>query len=121
MLRAGDIVRKPHEERLAWRCRIRKLPPNNAKLVAVRIAGPRCFSGWDLGIRSDSKEQSSVGGPKATVFAVPEGSVYYFEAENLQAAEFLVAALHGRTLSDYFGEKGMGLGFCGKWAPFFLT
>jgi CRISPR type III-B/RAMP module-associated protein Cmr3 len=117
MLRAGDIKRNQNEDRLAWRTRIRNLDKIAAKLVAVRTPGPRCFSGWDLNMKNNSNGETSNGGPKATVFAVPEGSVYYFEAENPEAAVHLVRALHGRTLSDYFGEKGMGLGFCGQWTP----
>jgi CRISPR-associated protein Cmr3 len=117
MLRAGDITRNPKEDRRTWRKRVRDLQPIPAKLVAVRTPGPRCFSGWDLGMKNGSDAKLSTGGPKATVFAAPEGSVYYFEAENSEAAEHLVNALHGRTLSDYFGEKGMGLGFCGRWEP----
>jgi CRISPR-associated protein Cmr3 len=116
MLRAGNIERHPDENRLAWRERVRKLTAIKAKLVAVRTPEPRCFSGWDLNAKNNSNPEV-LGGPKATVFAVPEGSVYYFEAENHEAAVHLVRALHGRTLSDYFGEKGMGLGFCGQWTP----
>lgn len=117
MLRAGNLERNRGEDRLAWRERIRNLPVIKAKLVAVRTPGPRCFSGWDLMMKSSANHESSPGGPKATVFAVPEGSIYYFEAETLEAAGYLIQALHGRTLSDFLGEKGMGLGFCGKWEP----
>jgi CRISPR-associated protein Cmr3 len=115
MLRAGDLERIRGEDRLTWRTRIRNLPSIKAKLVAVRTPGARAFSGWDLGMKNES--DTSHGGPKATVFSVQAGSVYYFEAENAGEAGHLIEALHGRTLSDYFGEKGMGLGFCGQWTP----
>ena len=81
------------------------MPRINARLVAACISKPIHFSGWDLG------EQ----GPKPTLVAVPAGSVYYFEADTDEDARALVGALHSRTRSDYFGEKGMGLGYCGTW------
>ncbi|HSW40450.1 MAG TPA: type III-B CRISPR module-associated Cmr3 family protein [Acidobacteriota bacterium] len=117
LLKEGNIERLPNENRLAWRERIRKLPHLEAKLIAVRTSGFRCFSGWDLNLKNNSNGKVSSGGPKATVFAIPAGSVYYFKAKTNEAAGHLVQALHGRTLSDFFGEKGMGLGFCGRWEP----
>jgi CRISPR-associated protein Cmr3 len=106
LLKSGDTARSA-EDRRSWRERVRKLPPIGAKLVAACIANPLHFSGWDLG------EQ----GPKPTLVAVPAGSVYYFQADTEDDARALVEALHGRTRSDYFGEKGMGLGYCGVWQP----
>jgi len=58
---------------------------------------------------------SQPGGPKPTLLAVPAGSVYFFEASTNDDAAALVRALHGRTKSDFLGEKGLGLGFCGAW------
>jgi hypothetical protein len=46
---------------------------------------------------------------------VPAGCAYYFEAEDESAEEALVRALHRRTRSDFFGEKGMGYGMCAAW------
>lgn len=105
LLRGGDSTRRPDESRLAWRERVRNLPQIGAKLVAVCNRKPLYFSGWDIG------EQ----GPKPTLAAIPAGSVYFFRADDAEQASRLVDALHGRTRSDYFGEKGMGLGYCGVW------
>lgn len=107
MLRDGDTRRLGSEDRESWRRRIRSFPPATAKLVAARIPKPIHFSGWDVVSK----------GPKHTMLAVPAGAVYYFEAGSEQDAETLVQALHCRTHSDFFGEKGMGLGFCGTWEP----
>jgi CRISPR-associated protein Cmr3 len=107
LLKAGEIARKNNEDRLAWRRRVQALPEIAARLVAALIPKPLWFSGWDL----------AAGGPKPTQAAVPAGAVYYFEADGASAAAALVRALHGRTLADCFGEKGMGLGFCGSWQP----
>lgn len=107
LLRKGDTERRPGEERRSWRERIRELEPIRARLVAVCNAKPLAFSGWDLG----------TGGPKPTLLAVPAGSVYYFIADSRKDADALIDNLHGRTRSDRLGEKGMGLGFCGSWAP----
>jgi CRISPR-associated protein Cmr3 len=103
---SGDLERQAGEDRESHRHRIRRMPRIAARLVALRNEKPIYFSGWDLG------EQ----GPKPTLAAMPAGAVYYFEAASEEDARALVAALHGRTRSDYFGEKGMGLGFCGPWA-----
>ncbi len=103
LLRGGDSIRRPGENRLVWRERVRSLPIIGATLVAVCNRKPIYFSGWDIG------EQ----GPKPTLAAIPAGSVYFFRADDAEQASRLVDALHGRTRSDYFGEKGMGLGYCG--------
>lgn len=96
---------KETEERKVWRERVRNMTDIDAHLIAVCIPKPIHFSGWDL----------AIGGPKPTVLAVPVGSAYYFKAQTEEDGRALVKALHGRTQSDYFGEKGMGLGFCGVW------
>ena len=83
------------------------MPGIRARLVAACIAKPVHFSGWDQG------EQ----GPKPTMAAVPAGAVYYFHAESPEEGRLLIEALHGRTRSDFLGEKGMGLGYCGSWTP----
>ena len=103
----GSAARKSDEDRRAWRMRVRGGGSIAASLVAACIAKPIHFSGWDLG------EQ----GPKPTLVAVPAGSVYYFQADTDEDGRALVDALHGKTRSDYFGEKGMGLGYCGVWEP----
>ena len=64
------------------------------------------------------------GGTKPTHLAVPAGAVYYFEADSVDDARKLAAALnwHGSTSgteiknrrSPLMGEKGFGLGVCGN-------
>lgn len=105
MLRAERPARQSGETRRRWRARIEQSSQMNAKLVAVCCGKPLHFSGWDQDARK----------PKPTMLAVPSGSVYYFETDNETAARALVNALHGRVRSDFFGEKGLGLGFCGCW------
>jgi len=104
-LKHGNTRRHEGENRREWRQRIRRLPEIRARLVAVCSPKPAAFSGWDVARNM----------PKTTRLAVPAGSVFYFEADSEEEAAALVDALHGRTLSDFFGEKGMGLGFCGTW------
>ncbi|NUN02683.1 MAG: type III-B CRISPR module-associated protein Cmr3 [Bryobacteraceae bacterium] len=73
-----------------------------AKLVAACVGKPQVVGGWD--------DQ-----PKPTSLAVPSGSVYYFRADNETEAQKLAGVLQGRCKSDFFGEKGLGLGVCGMW------
>ena len=114
LLPGGDTTRLEGETRKAWRERIRSLPPVKARLVGACVSKPVYFSGWDT---QGAKQVGDTWkpGPKATTAAVPAGSVYYFEAQNEEAAQQLVDALHLRTRSDHLGEKGMGLGVCGIW------
>lgn len=113
--------RLPGETRLEWRKRMDDSPRLEARLVAVCSGKPLAFSGWEMlapGLQEAAAGAEPLGpGPKPTQLAVPAGSVYYFEADSREAAESLIEALHGRTRSDRFGEKGMGLGFCGSWEP----
>ncbi len=76
--------------------------PIQARLVAACVGKPQVVGGWD--------DQ-----PKPTYLAVPSGSVYYFRADSETEAQKLVRALQGRCKSDFFGEKGLGLGVCGTW------
>lgn len=84
--------------------------PIAAKLVAAVVGKPQVIGGWD-------------DAPKPTHLAVPSGSIYYFEAgvegqseeEKGAEAKKLVKVLQGRCKSDFFGEKGLGLGICGTW------
>ena len=118
LLRAGDTKRAKHEDRKTWRERISGMESIRARLVAARVAKPLHFSGWDVGIESeDENGNPRRGGPKPTLLAVPAGSVFYFEADDETAGDALVDALHLRTRSDFFGEKGMGYGVCGTWKP----
>ncbi len=77
--------------------------PIAAKLVAACVGKPQVVGGWD-------------SQPKPTHLAVPSGSVYYFEAGNDLEAQELAKVLQGRCRSDFFGEKGLGLGVCGTWS-----
>jgi CRISPR type III-B/RAMP module-associated protein Cmr3 len=76
--------------------------PIAAKLVAACVGKPQVIGGWD-------------DAPKPTHLAVPSGSVYYFQADNETEAGKLARALQARCKSDFFGEKGLGLGVCGTW------
>jgi len=89
-------------------------PDAAARLVAARVGKPLVVGGWNL-VRA-GKNQDDPGG-KPTRLAVPAGSVYYFRTSTPEEAARLIALLHGRFLSDFFGEKGMGLGVCGSWEP----
>lgn len=109
MLKSGDIAKRHGEDRRTWRERIRTAPGINAKLIGVCLPKPTFFSGWDVNVENNGQ----YGGPKPTVMAVASGSVYYFKAADSDNAAALIRALHGRTQSDCFGEKGLGLGFCG--------
>lgn len=77
-------------------------PPIKATLVGAVIGKPQVVGGWDYQ-------------PKPTMLAVPSGSIYYFEAESDADAQRLASVLQGRCRSDFFGEKGLGLGVCGSW------
>lgn len=114
------------EERFKWRKRVAELVDSiSARLVSAIIPKPIPVTGWALPNDTDRKQ----GGAKSTHFAVPAGAVYYFEAENEEAARSLAIALnwHGDTpgkdirnrRSSLMGEKGFGLGVCGTWS--FLT
>lgn len=100
----------------------------SARLVAAVVSKPIVVTGYalphDAGDRPD-------GGAKSTHLAVPAGAVYYFETtdgDGRSAAEHatqLATALnwHGNSngaeiknrRSTLMGEKGFGLGVCGKW------
>src|SRR5581483_6060966 len=81
-----------------------KATPVSAKLVAACVGKPQVVGGW-------------ADAPKPTYLAVPSGSVYYFRAASPKDAELLVQSLQHRCKSDFFGEKGLGLGVCGTWQP----
>jgi len=89
-------------------------PAIAARLVAARVDKPRVIGGWDL--LPEHKGEKPKGG-RPTFLAVPAGSIYYFEATNDTEARRLVQALHLRCRSDFFGEKGLGLGVCSRWQP----
>ncbi len=75
--------------------------PVQARLIAAVVGKAQVIGGWDIQA-------------KPTFLAVPSGSVYYFEAANEGEARKLARILQGRCRSDFFGEKGLGLGVCGN-------
>lgn len=75
--------------------------PIAATLVAACVGKPQVVGGWD-------------DAPKPTYLAVPSGSVYYFQADSDADAQLLVQSLQHRCKSDFFGEKGLGLGVVGR-------
>lgn len=92
--------------------------PIAATLVAACIGKPQIIGGWDLlGQSSTGVPPVSSGSPKATQLAVPSGSTYYFQAHSPEHAKWLAGVLQGRCRSDFYGEKGLGLGVCGTWKP----
>ena len=125
LLLSGDTTRRPGEHRETWRNRIRKeSKPIAAQLVAACIPKPIVITGYSRRAHRDGEK----AGARETLLAVPAGAVYYFQAENETAAGELVAALswHGKgdgsrivnRRSTLHGEKGYGLGVCGKWSVY---
>jgi CRISPR type III-B/RAMP module-associated protein Cmr3 len=84
----------------------------DARLVAACLGKPQQIGGWEL---LHERDGEVTGGGKPTHLAVPSGSVFYFQAGSEPDAERLVRVLQGRCRSDFFGEKGLGLGVCGNW------
>lgn len=93
----------------------------DATLVAALTGKPIPVTGYAV----DNGLEDRGSGPKATHFAVPPGSVYYFKCEDNISAKKLASALnwHGgnkdtsitNRRSTLMGEKGFGLGVCGTW------
>lgn len=95
--------RRPDESRQAWKDRQKAAAPFAAKLVAACVGKPVPFSGWDLQARE----------PKPTRLAVPAGSSYIFECSAPDEAKALASALSSpNRRSDFFGDKGFGIGLC---------
>jgi len=84
-----------------------------ATLVAACLGKPLPVGGWDLLHESDGRVS---GGGKPTRLAVPAGSIFYFRCESAEQARRLAGVLQARCRSDFFGEKGLGLGVCGIWS-----
>lgn len=94
-----------------------------ARLVAATVGKPLTITGYALP-HQEADRQS--GGAKSTHLAAPAGSVYYFEADNAEAANALAAALNWHGTGDFntirnrrstlMGEKGYGLGVCATWS-----
>jgi hypothetical protein len=92
-------------------------PPIHARLVAASIGKPQAVGGWEL-LGETGEAENGAGRAKSTFLAVPAGSVFYFEgtgANPEQEAATLARVLNSRCRSDFYGEKGFGLGVCGTW------
>lgn len=97
--------------------------PIDAKLVGALILGKQVISGWAQSAESAVEDRGQ--GARSTLLGVPAGSIYYFEANNIEQAKKLAGALnwHGRNFdhklrnrrSTLLGEKGFGIGVCGNW------
>ena len=102
--------RLPGEKREEYRRRISSARESiNAKLIAAKVGKPLAISGW-------KQNGSGSGSPRATRLYVPAGSVYYFEAEDNDAALKLAKTLHGKPLSGFGGTAGYGVGVCGNFS-----
>lgn len=72
-------------------------PATRVRLGGATISHPQSVSGWDFQMRRPSGER---GGPKATRFLVPAGSLYVIELEKPEAAPALARHLWLRSLTD---------------------
>jgi hypothetical protein len=93
-----------------------------AKLVAACVPSSIALSGWSERLDAAKEHGGEKNrGPRATLLAVPAGSVYYFEAESPEAARNLATALNWNSSPQFhrrstlLGEKGLGLGVCAHW------
>jgi len=96
--------------------------PIGARLVAACVPRAVALSGWSERIEA-AKDAGHIDnrGPRATMLAVPAGSVYYFEADSPEEAQKLASALNWHASPNFhrrstlLGEKGLGLGLCAPW------
>ena len=96
--------------------------PIGARLVAACVPRAVALSGWSerIDAAKDAGHKDNRG-PRATMLAVPAGSVYYFEADSTEAAQKLAIALNWHSSTNFnrrstlLGEKGLGLGICAPW------
>lgn len=107
-----------------------------ARLVAATIGKPVPVTGYTPHHHTAHPQLQDNGsaipdhaehtGPKTVHFAVPPGSIYYFECDDQDTAEKLAAVLNwhakesngvhiANRRSTLLGEKGFGLGVCGTW------
>ncbi|MBO7629167.1 MAG: hypothetical protein J6S87_04385 [Bacteroidales bacterium] len=101
-----SVKRNDGESRQAWKNRQHAAGTIGAKLVAARIDKPIPFSGWEL------PTETTPGGPKSTMLAVPAGSCYIFECDTETEAKDLAEVLDGIPHSDLLGSNGFGVGVC---------
>ncbi len=96
--------------------------PIGARLVAACVPRAVALSGWSERIEA-AKDAGHIDnrGPRATMLAVPAGSVYYFEADSPEEAQKLASTLNWHASPNFhrrstlLGEKGLGLGICTPW------
>ncbi|MCX8109062.1 MAG: type III-B CRISPR module-associated protein Cmr3, partial [Verrucomicrobiae bacterium] len=122
LLEAVDEKKRRERRSLNYDGKGYESKPNvSARLVAAIVPKPVVVTGWGM----PNPETDSQAGAKSTHLAVPAGAVYFFEADSEQDAQRLAAVLnwHGdgpgseikNRRSTLLGEKGYGLGVCGKW------
>src|ERR1051325_350485 len=111
--------RRQRRDQADWRYdeAVDQAEPIKARLVAACLGKAQPIGGWETlhGTKKPDGSCETTGGGKPSFLAVPSGSVYYFQADSEEHAHRLAAALHERCRSDFFGEKGLGLGVCVKW------
>ena len=118
--RTGKIVRSGRERTFGTEL------PICARLVSALVSKPLPVTGWSLTGGVKPSGGASKAGAKSTHLAVPAGAVYYFNAASPEDAVKLATALnwHGsgdgseikNRRSTLMGEKGFGLGVCGRWS-----
>ncbi len=85
------------------------LEAHGLTLLAAALDRPVHVGGWDL----DKNK------PKPMLQCVPAGSVYYVQAENVDAAKKAAIAIHGFSISDNlnginYQAQGFGIAYIGK-------
>ena len=82
---------------------IESATPISLKLTTAAVGKPVSVGGWDM----------AKGEAKPTYRAVPAGSVYYFELDDKNQIDDLIAAFHYQNISDERSEEGFGLTLIG--------
>lgn len=88
------------------------------ELVGVASDRPVAVSGWRLASRpAQGKHKESPPGPKATVLAVPAGSVYFFRITKGHLTQDILRKLWLAPISDseLHANEGFGLALPGIW------
>lgn len=85
------------------------LKDNGLTLIAAAIGKSQPIGGWDL----DKWE------PKPMVQTVSAGSVYFVQAENIEAINAFAEKVHGKSISDNFNgmdyqKQGFGIAYIGN-------
>jgi hypothetical protein len=106
----------------AKRARLKEGQPIAARLIAACVPRAVPLSGWSERLEAATPFGAENNrGPRATLLAVPAGSVFYFNADTPEEAQKLAAVLnwhsapHFNRRSSLLGEKGLGLGLCAPW------